>query len=252
MLAPPPRLTVDPDADSISPSGRSNIGFPVAGGVHEDSATPNDRARSLTRRATAATASTSSPRPAAAPAIFSTSTVAPTPRRPAVYSRILHGNVVVDEHRFDRDSLVRRVLGGELEVHHVTGVVLHDVHHSGTAVDGLCRREHLIRDGRGGHLSRTCRIEHPAADESAVERFMARAASGDQGDLARDGRIGPHDYPCRSVVAQQVAVSGGQAAQRPWTRSAGSLRNFFIVGVMATAMMPPFSGPAQRRRGRDA
>ena len=69
---------------SISPSGRSKIGLPAAGGVHEDSATPNERERSLTRRAMAATAARSSPRSAAAPAIFSASTVAPTPRRPAV------------------------------------------------------------------------------------------------------------------------------------------------------------------------
>ncbi|MFL5828817.1 MAG: dihydroxyacetone kinase subunit DhaK, partial [Solirubrobacteraceae bacterium] len=32
---------------SISPSGRSNIGLPAAGGVHDDSATPNERARSF-------------------------------------------------------------------------------------------------------------------------------------------------------------------------------------------------------------
>ena len=69
---------------SISPAGRSKIGLPAAGGVHDDSATPNERARSLTLRATAVTAPSSSPRSAAAPAIFSASTVAPTPRRPAV------------------------------------------------------------------------------------------------------------------------------------------------------------------------
>ena len=46
----------------------------------------NERARSLTRRATPATAATSSPRSDAAPASFSARTVAPTPRRPAVYS----------------------------------------------------------------------------------------------------------------------------------------------------------------------
>jgi hypothetical protein len=58
--------------------------LPAEGGVHDDSAMPNERERSTTRRATAATAATSSPRSAAAPAIFSASTVAPTPRRPAV------------------------------------------------------------------------------------------------------------------------------------------------------------------------
>ena len=40
---------------SISPSGRSKIGVPAAGGVHEDSATPYERAFSFTRRAMPAT-----------------------------------------------------------------------------------------------------------------------------------------------------------------------------------------------------
>ena len=49
-----------------------------------DSRSPNERDRSLTCRAIPATAARSSPRSAAAPASFSASTVAPTPRRPAV------------------------------------------------------------------------------------------------------------------------------------------------------------------------
>ena len=60
------------------------MGVPEAGGVHEDSATPYERAFSFTSRAMPATEARSSPRSAAAPAIFSASTVAPTPRRPAV------------------------------------------------------------------------------------------------------------------------------------------------------------------------
>jgi hypothetical protein len=69
---------------SISPSGSSKIGFPAAGGVQEERATPNERERSFTLRARAATSVSESPRSAAAPAIFSAKTVAPTPRRPAV------------------------------------------------------------------------------------------------------------------------------------------------------------------------
>ena len=71
---------------STSPAGRSKIGLPAAGGVHEDRAIPNDRARALTRRAIVVTVARSSPRSALAPAIYSSRTVAPTPRRPAVYS----------------------------------------------------------------------------------------------------------------------------------------------------------------------
>ena len=69
---------------SISCSARSKVGLPAAGTVHEVSATPNDRLRSLTSAATAATWASGAPRSASAPAIFSTKTVAPTPRRPAV------------------------------------------------------------------------------------------------------------------------------------------------------------------------
>ena len=52
--------------------------------VHAVSATPNDRDRSLTSRATSATDLSSLRCSARAPAIFSTKTVAPVPRRPAV------------------------------------------------------------------------------------------------------------------------------------------------------------------------
>ena len=60
------------------------MGLPAPGGVHEESAIPKERDFAFTLRATAATVSRSSPRSADAPAIFSASTVAPTPRRPAV------------------------------------------------------------------------------------------------------------------------------------------------------------------------
>ena len=55
------------------------------GAVHEVSATPMLRLRSLTVRQRPATSASGRPASAAAPQIFSASTVAPTPRRPAVY-----------------------------------------------------------------------------------------------------------------------------------------------------------------------
>src|SRR6202040_1749762 len=73
-----------PSPTSASPS--SKVGLPAAGTMHELSATPKDRLRALTSRATAATAARPAPCSASAPAIFSTNTVAPVPRRPAVYS----------------------------------------------------------------------------------------------------------------------------------------------------------------------
>ena len=73
-----------PTPISISSSARVNDGSPECGTVHGVSATPIDLTCELTRSAIAVTAARSSPRAAAAPAIFSTITVPPTPRRPAV------------------------------------------------------------------------------------------------------------------------------------------------------------------------
>ena len=73
-----------PIPSSICPSGSSKIALPEAGGTQEERATPNDRERSLTRLTRSVTLVRSAPPSAAAPAIFSASTVAPTPRRPAV------------------------------------------------------------------------------------------------------------------------------------------------------------------------
>src|SRR3954447_13344140 len=99
---------------SISPAGRSKIGLPAAGGVHDDSATPNERARSLTWRGVAPTAATPPPPPAGAPATSPLArrpgdllrqhggTHAAAPRR---VERVLHGDVVVDQHGLDLDPL---------------------------------------------------------------------------------------------------------------------------------------------------
>ena len=69
---------------STSSSARVKLGSPAWGTVQGVSAMPIDRAFALPRSATAATSSSDRPCSAAAPAIFSTSTVPPTPRRPAV------------------------------------------------------------------------------------------------------------------------------------------------------------------------
>ena len=69
---------------SISSSPSSNVGLPAAGTVHDVSATPMLRPCALTVRAISATAASGRPSSAAAPAIFSSRTVTPTPRLPAV------------------------------------------------------------------------------------------------------------------------------------------------------------------------
>ena len=199
---------------SISPAGRSKIGLPAAGGVQDDSATPNERERSLTRRAIAATAATSSPRSAAAPAIFSASTVAPDAAAPRGVQRVLHGDVVVDQHGLDGDPLVGGVLGRQLEVHDVARVVLDQVHDAGAAVDGLRRGEHLVGHRRGEHLARAGGVEHPEPDEAAVQRLVTRAAAGDEGDLALTRGVGAHHDLRVGVDAQDVAVRGRKADER--------------------------------------
>ncbi len=69
---------------SISSSGRSKVGVPAAGTMHEVRAMPMERALALTLTAVAVTSASDAPASALAPAIFSTRTVPPTPRRPAV------------------------------------------------------------------------------------------------------------------------------------------------------------------------
>ena len=69
---------------SISSSGRSKLGSPEPGVMQGVSAMPMLRASPLTRRHSSATSASERPWAAAAPQIFSASTVAPTPRRPAV------------------------------------------------------------------------------------------------------------------------------------------------------------------------
>jgi hypothetical protein len=73
-----------PMPTSISLSGRSKVGVPAAGTVHEVSAMPMLRPAPFTLRARSATSARLRPSSAAAPTIFSSSTVTPTPRRPVV------------------------------------------------------------------------------------------------------------------------------------------------------------------------
>ncbi|GBC87763.1 hypothetical protein HRbin12_01781 [bacterium HR12] len=69
---------------SISSSPSSKVGLPACGTVQEVRAMPIERPFSFTRRAICATSASGRRSSAAAPAIFSMSTVVPTPRRPAV------------------------------------------------------------------------------------------------------------------------------------------------------------------------
>ena len=71
-----------PTSTSSSPS--SNVGVPAAGTTHDVRARPIERPWALTLTAVAVTSASDPPASAWAPAIFSSRTVTPTPRRPAV------------------------------------------------------------------------------------------------------------------------------------------------------------------------
>src|SRR6476646_3823124 len=101
-----------PTPSSISSSASVNEGSPECGTVHGVSATPIDLTCELTRSAIAVTAARSSPRAADA-----------TP--PSGPRRILDGDVVGHHDGGDLDVLGGGQLSGDLEVEHVTGVVLH-------------------------------------------------------------------------------------------------------------------------------
>jgi hypothetical protein len=135
--------------------------------------------------------------------------------------RVLHRDVVVDQHGLDRDAFVGGVLGGQLEVHHVARVVLDEVHDAGAAVHGLGRGEHLVGHRGGEHLAGAGGVEHAEADEAAVQRLVARAAAGDQGDLARPRRVGAHDDLRFVFDAQDVPVRGREADERVLDRALG-------------------------------
>ena len=103
---------------------------------------------------------------------------------------------------------------GHLEVEHVAGVVLDDVQDAGAAVDRLGRLEHLVGRRRREDLARTCGVEHPAPDETAVHGLMSGAAAGDDADLALHRRVRPHDDFRVVDDPYQVPVSGLHALQR--------------------------------------
>ena len=175
---------------------------------------PMLRPHPFTLRPMAATVARSCPASAAAPQIFSTRTVTPTPRRPAVYrlSSTATSSLVTMDSTFDA-----RVLGGHLgrhlEVHDVAGVVLHDVQHAGAPVDELGRLEHLVGRRRGEDLARAGGVEHAETDEAAVQRLVPGPAAGDQPDLAGDRGGRPVD-DLVVVVDPQARVGGGDAEQR--------------------------------------
>src|SRR5829696_8031026 len=121
--------------------------------------------------------------------------------------RVLDCHVVVGHDVVGLDALGLGKLAGHLEVEHVAGVVLDDVEDAGPAVDGLAGLEHLVGGGAREHGAGAGRVEHAWSDVTAVGRLVARAAAGDEGDLARNGSVGPDDYVYFGEDPDQAPVS---------------------------------------------
>ena len=190
----------------------TNVGVPAAGTMHEVKAMPIERAFALTFAAVAATSASEPPASAWAPAIFSTSDRAPDAPAPRGVQRVLDRDVVVGDDRGDLHPAGDEV-GGHLEVQDVTGVVLDDVEHPRPAVDGAGRGLHLIGDRRREHVAGTGSVQHAHSHEAAVERLVARAAAGQQGDLAPTGCVLAKDDVVGGVDADEVGVSEAEALE---------------------------------------
>ena len=128
--------------------------------------------------------------------------------------RVGHGHVVCSQHRGHLDAFGACQFGGHLEVHHVAGVVLHDVQDTSTTVDGDGGGEDLIRRGRGEDLTAGGGIQHAQTNEAAVHGLVARAAARDQTDLAGARRIGTDDETVFVVDTHGVGVREFDTAQR--------------------------------------
>ena len=126
--------------------------------------------------------------------------------------RILDGDVVVGDDGRHLD-LAFHELCGELEVEHVAGVVLDDVQDAGAAVDGACRRLHLVRDRRGEDVTGSGSIEHAGPHEAAVERLVAGAAAGDERDLAALRPAATQHQVLGGIDPDNIWVGLGQAGQ---------------------------------------
>ncbi len=167
---------------------------------------------------------------------------------------VLYGDVVVRHHRQHLGAGVGGgQFGGHLEVHHVAGVVLHDVQDTRTRVDRLGRGHHLVRHRRGEHLTGTRRVEHPGPDEPAVHRLVSRPTAGDQSHLARPrGVLAVHD-PVFQIHPQPIRMR----CRHPLQRLTHNITRFVDELLHATHLStrPPGTGVPRsgrrRRRQRD-
>src|SRR5215207_7185246 len=112
---------------------------------------------------------------------------------PARVGRVLDGDIIVGHDVVGLDPFGFAELPCHLEVENVARVVLDDVEDAGPAVHGFARFEHLVRRRAREYGTGTSCVEHTGSHETAVGRLVARAAAGDEGDLALYGGVGPYD-----------------------------------------------------------
>src|SRR5918994_2788788 len=132
---------------------------------------------------------------------------------PARISRVFDRHVVVGDDVVGLYAFVLGELASHLEIEHVARVVLDHVEDPGPTIDGLARLEHLVRGGAGKHGAGAGGVEHARSHEAAVGRLVARAAAGDEGDLALHGGVGPNDDGRFGENADQAAVGLLHAAE---------------------------------------
>ncbi|MNG89337.1 hypothetical protein D3C79_481990 [compost metagenome] len=100
--------------------------------------------------------------------------------------------------------------GRRFKVEDVTGVVLDDQQHPGTAVNGLATVVHFIRRRRGENLPWASTIQHSLAHEAAVHRLMAATTARQDRHFAWDRpRRAGHKY--RILMHLQLRVSSSHA-----------------------------------------
>jgi hypothetical protein len=124
------------------------------------------------------------------------------------------------------------------------------VDHPGSAVDGLRRGKHLIRNGRSEDGAGSGCVEHSLPDEAAVQGLVAGAAARDQSDLSFDRRILPQDELVLEVDPHEVGMCSPEAGKRLPHDVVGGVDELLHRGLSNAHSVLLTSSPRTRRRGR--
>ena len=182
-----------PSPTAIRPSGTVNSGSAAPGSVQPVKATPNDRVRSLARRATRSTSSREQPSSAAAQATLKTVRSPAMPRRFCTSSGVaLQMSSVTSTVRQSMPSAAQLVLGG-VEVQHVTGVVAVAEQHPPPLVRRLRDGVGLLGRRRGEQVAHRRAVGQAGADEAREGRVVPGSAADHDGDRGF-GRPGGADH----------------------------------------------------------